>query len=172
VEEGVRGILATTKVNREMAAENELGSLAILRNIAIGDRAIRFSGGVLMIVENPLKLYRASISVVLAEPLRLYPLLRLSDLMRLKNSISLSGIECVVRNNMRICETLLQNVRSLFSEGKKDLKAKLSVQGVKEAFGYSLLPEGCERYGVLMEDRFLKRICYEFSVKIERMIES
>ncbi|MGB9726015.1 MAG: hypothetical protein ACPLZ8_05145 [Fervidicoccaceae archaeon] len=47
----VRAILATTKINREKVAEEEIGSMMISKKISYRPNPIHFSGGVLFLTE-------------------------------------------------------------------------------------------------------------------------
>jgi len=169
----VRGILETTRVNRERIAEQELGSLMISRKIKFEQNPVFFEGGLLFLAEEPLKIYRIAISTVLSEPLRIYPLLAFEEAFKASEAVEVEDISCLVRGNKLLCQELLSSASRLLGKDSsfgKGYRAVLSIQGVGDKFGFSILPRGCEKYGDILESHSLRKSCTEYSLYLEKMI--
>ncbi len=163
----VRAILATTKINREKVAEEEIGSMMISKKISYHPNPIHFSGGVLFLTEEPLKAYMSVISSTLSGPIRLFPLFSLDDLKKIINHISIERVICNIRGNSSLCSEISNNLLSILSKSNNAtslFKVALNIQGVGEKFGFSPLPQGCENYGRILSEKMLKKECMDYAI--------
>lgn len=170
--QAVRGIIATTRINRERDAEEEIGSILISRSIPFDKDAVSFTGGILFLTEEPLRAYSILISLTLSEPIRLFPLLSLVDLEKVVEKVRIKKVTCNVRKSSQLCEEISKELNYLL-EGKSthDLhEAVLNVQGIGGKFGFSPLPTGCENYGKVLTNRSLRKTCLEYAAFLKNDI--
>ncbi|MEM0020964.1 MAG: hypothetical protein QXT69_06105 [Fervidicoccaceae archaeon] len=173
--EEIRGILITTRTNRERSAENELGSLLISRGIPFRMGAELGNGAVLFSTEFPFKAYRAVISSLLSEPMRIYPLVKLKDLERILSLVKIDKMRCYLRKKMEICNDIENYARKIIvgknlDNTQSSLHVMLHIQGLGVFYGYSPIPRDCERYEMILKMSNLRGFCSSYADKVSALL--
>jgi biofilm PGA synthesis N-glycosyltransferase PgaC len=83
-------------------------------------------------------------------------------------------IRCEVRGNKEKCKKETAKIKKLAQKHRLIIRPKspiiIHIQGINETIGYTILPQKCENYDIIIENQALRKKCIEHSKNLEIII--
>jgi hypothetical protein len=170
-------LLVTVGHGKENQGALELGDALYHKDPKVRPLTTSFPGVLLLYTSlNPFRAYRLLISQILSYPHKIYPLTKNTyTIEKLLQKNSEIEIRCEVRGNKEKCKKETAKIKKLAQKHRLIIRPKspiiIHIQGINETIGYTILPQKCENYDIIIENQALRKKCIEHSKNLEIIIE-